>query len=158
MKKTSNHRNKFRVFILDASDLVRRTLAQLLEHELDLTVCGEAATVEAALEKIHSARPDVAVVNLDPLNTAGPSVLGGLRWKFPDLPFLVLSLHKEAIQGRRMLQVGAAGYISQAEAARQVVPALRNVLRGGVFRGYPSKQAVRRGTVRRSVNSKRSTS
>src|SRR5205085_10763254 len=50
-----------RVFLLDDHELVRRGIRDLLWAEDDLSVVGEAATADEALEKIPQTSPDVAV-------------------------------------------------------------------------------------------------
>src|SRR5436305_14671217 len=53
-----------RVFLLDDHELVRRGIRDLLWAEDDLSVVGEAATADEALEKIPQTSPDVAVLDV----------------------------------------------------------------------------------------------
>lgn len=131
MKKRDFPTGKARVFLIDGDSLMRRCLAKLLSLEPDLEVCGEAADVEQALKRIARARPDVAVVNVESTQKRGPEAISGLRWAFPKLPLLTLSMRDAAVHGRRMLQAGAVAHVDQADAARQVVPALRGILGDG---------------------------
>jgi DNA-binding NarL/FixJ family response regulator len=124
---------KSRVFLLDAHHAARQGLARLIEMEPDLIICGEAAGVEEALSGIGSTGPDVAVVSLEPLNDGGPEAVDRLRWANPALPLIVVSLREPVVHGRRMLQAGAAGYVMTARAFKEIVPAIRRVLKGGVY-------------------------
>jgi DNA-binding NarL/FixJ family response regulator len=55
-----------RVLIVDDHPFMRRDLAQTIEDQPNLTVCGEAASVTEVLQKIDSARPHLAVVDISP--------------------------------------------------------------------------------------------
>lgn len=122
-----------RIFLLDAHEATRRGLARLIESEADLRVCGEAVDVEEALAAIPSARPDAAVLGFQPLDEAGPSAVDRLRWIHPGLPLIVVSLKEVGGHGRKMMQAGVAGYVTTARASRDIVPAIRRVLKGGIY-------------------------
>jgi two-component system invasion response regulator UvrY len=132
MKKNSRPSKKSRVYLVDANETARGWLARLIDAEADLAVCGGAPNAAQAVDKMTAAAPDVAVVSLD---APGESLLGALsllRWNHPRVPVVALSL-RDGTYGRRILQAGAAGFVSKSTAARAVVPAIRRVLRGGVY-------------------------
>lgn len=135
MKTPKRTKPKSRIFLLDAHAVARRCLVRLIESEPDLSVCGEAADMAQTLRNIASARPDVAVVNVDPLNGDGFAAVNRLRWENPALPIVVISLREQAAYGQRLLQAGAAGYVAKTDAAEKIIPALRRVLGGGVYNG-----------------------
>ena len=55
---------KRRVLIVDDHPLMRQGLAQLVNQQPDLTVCGEAEDVPEALQKTADLNPDVVIVDL----------------------------------------------------------------------------------------------
>ena len=52
------------VFIVDDHPIVRQGLAQLIDQEDDLAVCGEAADVREARAALPQAQPDVVILDL----------------------------------------------------------------------------------------------
>jgi DNA-binding NarL/FixJ family response regulator len=50
--------------IVDDHPIVRKGLTELINHEPDMTVCGESDTADGSLERIRVDQPDVAVVDL----------------------------------------------------------------------------------------------
>jgi len=50
--------------IVDDHPIVRRGLAELISQEPDLEVCGEAADVAEALQRIDAIHPDVVIVDI----------------------------------------------------------------------------------------------
>jgi DNA-binding NarL/FixJ family response regulator len=122
-----------KVFIVDDHPIVRQGLNQLINHEPDLRVCGEAAGVREARATIGIAAPDVVIVDLSLRDSDGLELIKDIRSKYRDLPVLVLSMHDESIYAERLLSAGANGYIMKQAAADQLLVALRRVLGGGIY-------------------------
>jgi DNA-binding NarL/FixJ family response regulator len=122
-----------RVFLIDDHTVVRNGLAELLNHTIDLMICGEAASAEEALEKIESSTPDIALVDLTLGEMTGLELIKNLKTRLPQLPILVLSMHDESFYAERCLRAGAKGYIMKKEAIEQVEHAIRQILDGKVY-------------------------
>jgi len=122
-----------RVFIVDDHPVMRAGVRQLIEAEQDLAVCGEADSVNSALEAIAKTSPDVALVDITLRQSNGLDLIKDLQIRHPKLPVLVLSMHDEAFYAERVLRAGARGYIAKAEGSTKIVEGLRKVLDGGVF-------------------------
>jgi DNA-binding NarL/FixJ family response regulator len=149
-------RGRRRVFLVDDHAVVRNGLAELINQAPDLVVCGEAAGGEEALERIESARPDLAIVDLILGEMSGLELLKGLKSRYPGLPILVLSMHDETFYAERCLRAGAKGYIMKKEAIEQVENAVRTILDGKVYLSKPMMDqfllAVTRGDPTRAVS------
>jgi DNA-binding NarL/FixJ family response regulator len=124
---------KRKVLIVDDHPLVRERLGELINSEEDLVVCGEAEDGNGALEAVESTKPDIAIVDISLKDTYGIELIKDLKTRHPELPVLVLSMHEESMYGERALRAGARGYLNKQEATRKVIPALRQVLSGGIF-------------------------
>ncbi len=122
-----------RVLIVDDHPIVRQGLRQIMEHEDDLMVCGEADTVQDAMAAIREFRPDAVVADLSLKQGDGIELVHDVRAHFPQLPILVLSMHDEAIYAERILSAGANGYIMKQAASEQFLVSLRRVLDGGIY-------------------------
>jgi DNA-binding NarL/FixJ family response regulator len=122
-----------RVFIVDDHPIVRQGLTQLINHEPDLKVCGEAAGVKEARSTLIDAHPDVVIVDLSLRDSDGLELIKDIRAKDRTLPVLVLSMHDETIYAERLLAAGANGYIMKQAAVDQLLTALRRVLAGGIY-------------------------
>ena len=120
---------KRRVLIVDDHPLMRQGLAQLVNQQPDLTVCGEAEDVPEALQKTTDLKPDVVIVDLSLKGSDGIELIRNLHSRNAQLPLLVLSMHDEALYAERALKAGAWGYIMKQEATNQVAkrPASRAV-------------------------------
>lgn len=126
-------RKKARILIVDDHPIVRRGLIQLIGHDPDLVVCGEAEDAHGALAAIAENAPDLAVVDISLKGSNGIDLLKQIRSRFPRLKVIVLSMHDEALYAERALKTGAKGYIMKQEAPEQILGAVRTALDGEVF-------------------------
>jgi DNA-binding NarL/FixJ family response regulator len=114
----------------------------MLAAERDLEVCGEAESIEAAMQLATSAHPDLAIVDLSLTEGTGLDLIRSLRESTPTLPVLVLSMHDEALFAERVLRAGARGYIMKREAITGLVGAVRQVLSGRIYVSEGMAQSV----------------
>src|SRR2546422_11255964 len=86
-----------RVFLVDDHPIVRQGLAQLLNSEPDLAVCGQGEDTYGSLPAIREAKPDLCVVDVSLKDSDGIELVKELQSQLPDLPVLMLSMHDESL-------------------------------------------------------------
>jgi DNA-binding NarL/FixJ family response regulator len=124
---------KRRVFIVDDHPIVRQGLAELVNSEPDLAVCGEGEDTYGSLKEIRAKRPDLCLVDVSIKDGDGLELLKELKSFDPDLAVLILSMHDESLYAERALRAGARGYIMKQEAPAVLLAAIRIVLDGEVY-------------------------
>src|SRR5919197_820128 len=122
------HVRPLKVMLVDDHTVVREGLRLLIEPEPDLEVCGEASTLEEALE--GECAPDVVLADLVLQEARGTEVLDALRDRFPDAAVLVLSMVDKPTDVNLALAAGASGFILKEAASDEVLDGLRRVGRG----------------------------
>ncbi|HNU28483.1 MAG TPA: response regulator transcription factor [Sedimentisphaerales bacterium] len=130
---STDRRSKRTIVIVDDHPIVRQGLAQLINQESDLLVCGQAEDAYEAMQTIRESDPDMVIVDISLKETSGVELIKDLKIQYPDLPVLTLSMHDETVYGERALRAGARGYIMKQEATEKVVTAIRRVLAGEVY-------------------------
>lgn len=113
--------------------MFREGLAQIINSEDDLTVCGEAEDAEHALEAILGLKPDLVLVDITLPGKSGLELIKELRDLNLSVKLLVLSMHDEALYADRVLRAGGDGYIMKEEDPEEVVHAIRDVLGGRIY-------------------------
>jgi DNA-binding NarL/FixJ family response regulator len=126
-------KSKARVLIVDDHPIIRQGLSELINHEDDLVVCGQAEGANQALSAIKKTRPDTVVVDISLKDRSGLELIKDIRAQHPDLAVLALSMHDESLYAERALRAGARGYVMKVEATENVVKAIRRVLSGQVY-------------------------
>lgn len=121
------------VLIVDDHPVLRHGIAQLINHEKDLVVCGEAESAPSALEAMRRLRPDLALLDISLQGTNGIELIKLMRAEQPKLPILMLSMHDESLYALRALRAGARGYVMKGEAMEHVLTAARKVLEGDIY-------------------------
>lgn len=132
-ESSTDRRSKRTILIVDDHPIVRQGLAQLINQEKDLEVCGQAEDAHEAMQAIRELNPDMVIVDIALKDTSGMELIKDLKIQYPNLPVLTLSMHDEAVYGERALRAGAKGYIMKQEAIDKVVTAIRRVLAGEVY-------------------------
>ena len=122
-----------RVFIVDDHPIVRQGLAQMINQEGDLMVCGEAEDAQNAMEAIAELHPDLVLLDLSLKGGNGLDLLKALRAHAHMSPVLVVSMHDESLYVERVLRAGARGYIMKHEATDTMMNAIRRVLQGEIY-------------------------
>jgi DNA-binding NarL/FixJ family response regulator len=124
---------KTKILIVDDHPLVREWLANLINEEADLEVCGQAGSARDALGLIGGSLPQIAVVDISLEGGSGLELIKDLQAQHPQMKTLVLSMHDEMLYAERAMRAGAAGYIMKREATSKVLDALRTIAGGGLF-------------------------
>jgi DNA-binding NarL/FixJ family response regulator len=122
-----------RILIIDDHPMVRERLAELINQEPDLMVCGEADDAHSAMAAIDKTVPDLALVDISLKDTYGIELVKEIKAQHPKVLTLVVSMHEESLYAERALRAGARGYITKQEASRKVVGGIRQVLGGGIY-------------------------
>ncbi len=126
-------KGKVRVLLVDDHPILRKGLAQMINQESDMMVCGEAEDAGKGFELVGTLQPDVAVVDVSLKTGNGIELVKNIKARYPELAVLVLSMHDESLYAERALRAGSLGYIMKEEATEQVLVAIRRVLNGEIF-------------------------
>jgi len=121
------------ILIVDDHPIFRHGLAQLINQEHDLEVCGEAEDYHSALTCVERLAPDLVIVDITLKNMSGIDLIKDLHRYYRTLPMLVISMHEESLYAERSLRAGARGYIMKQEASESLIDAIRQVLQGRIY-------------------------
>jgi len=124
---------KTKILIVDDHPIVRQGLTELIEHEKDLEVCGQAENAHQAIQVLKELKPDMAIVDISLKETSGLELIKDIKAQYPNLLVLALSMHDESLYAERALRAGAKGYIMKAQATEKVVTAIRKILNGEIY-------------------------
>jgi DNA-binding NarL/FixJ family response regulator len=121
--------------LLIAADqpVLRLGLRQLLSHETDLEVCGEAANTSELLAKTAALLPDLAVVALPLDGDVNPGCLRETKAKHPPLKILAGLRLDDPGLACRMIRAGADGCIHWGAPLGEIISAIRTILQGNIY-------------------------
>ena len=122
-----------RVMIVDDHPAIREGLAFRIASHPDLMVCGQAADVDEALQKVSELSPDVVIVDIGLKSSDGMDLVKELKAHYRDVRVLVHSMFSESLYADRCLHAGAMGYVNKEANPSEVIKAIRDVLAGRVY-------------------------
>jgi DNA-binding NarL/FixJ family response regulator len=141
-EQKNNGRNRKKVLIVDDHPIVREGLADLLNKEKDIFVCGSAGDIPQTIKAIKNLQPDVVTVDISLGDVSGLELIKHIKTNFPGLPILALSMHQESFYAERAIRAGAKGYITKQEATKNVIMAIREVLKGKLYLSETMKEKL----------------
>jgi DNA-binding NarL/FixJ family response regulator len=93
-------------------------------------VVGSSSDVDAAIEGIRAARPDVVLVDVHMPGGGGLAIVNAVHETNPDVRFLALSVSDAAEDVIAMIRAGARGYVTKSIAPDDLAAAIRRVHEG----------------------------
>ena len=117
-----------RVVIVDDHQLFRAGVRTELDGLVDIV--GDAATVDAAVEKIAAAQPDVVLLDVHMPDGGGVEVIRRVAGEQPGVRFLALSVSDAAQDVIAVIRAGARGYVTKSISAAELAEAVRRVHEG----------------------------
>jgi two-component system chemotaxis response regulator CheY len=80
-----------RILIVDDSETTRRILRAIVQSR-EWTVCGEAETGRAGIEKFHDLRPDLVLIDLAMPDMNGLAVASSIAAFDPNVPLILFTV------------------------------------------------------------------
>ncbi|MDY7579178.1 response regulator transcription factor [Herbaspirillum sp. RTI4] len=118
------------IIIADDHGVVREGLRQICSDNKDLILVGQADNGLDAIKLCRTAKADVLILDISLPDRTGIEVLKQVKKEFPDLPVLILSIHREDQYAIRSLKAGAAGFLNKQSATEELVTAVRQIAGG----------------------------
>jgi len=119
-----------RVFLADDHEVVRRGVRDLIDHEDDLSVVGEASTAGEALDRIPLCSPHVAVLDVRLGDGSGIEVARDIRSAHPEIRCLMLTSFADDEALVDSIVAGAAGYVLKQVRGNDLLDGIRRVAAG----------------------------
>ena len=119
-----------RVVIADDHELARLGLRTMLAPEPDIQVVGEAATGRETVELSRQLQPDLVLMDIRMPDLDGLVATRAVKEELPRTSVLIVTLSENPEYLLEALRAGAAGFVLKDASRREVVTAIRQVLRG----------------------------
>jgi DNA-binding NarL/FixJ family response regulator len=121
---------KVNILLVEDHRLMFEGLSSLLAEYPDLNMVGVATTVKDAVDKALLLRPDVVLMDYRLPDGDGAQATEQIRAGLPDTSIVFLSADISEGPMMRAVEAGAAGYVSKAASADELVGAIRRAAEG----------------------------
>jgi len=119
-----------KVLLVDDHEVVRAGLRALLDARPDMTVVGEAGTVEDGVRRVGYDEPDVVVLDVRLPDGSGGEACREIRSRFPDVKVLMLTSFADEEALMAAILAGASGYVLKRVKSDDLVSDIRRVGEG----------------------------
>ena len=121
---------KIRIVLADDHVILRQGTRQLLEHESDMEVVGEAGDGAEAVQLVSKLKPDIVIIDVAMPGMNGIEATKKIKEILPGTKILVLTGYDLDEYIFSLLEMGAAGYLLKDVSGDDLVGAVRAVYQG----------------------------
>lgn len=114
------------VLLVDDHELIRQGLARAFERDADMTVVGQAGSVDEGISFWDDLQPDVVVTDLQMPGGSGLDVVRAIRAKSDITGVVVLTMHAGDDQIFAAMEAGASAFVGKDTRATEVVSAAKH--------------------------------
>lgn len=120
-----------RILLADDQPEIIATVGEILNDRFEIVAAvGDGKSVIDAVRRLH---PDLLILDISMPILNGIEAARRLHRCTSRPAIVFLTVHEDPSFVEAALSVGALGYVLKRQAARDLMPALREVLRGRVF-------------------------
>jgi DNA-binding NarL/FixJ family response regulator len=144
---------KIRVILTEDQELMRKSLAALLNDFEQISVIGEASTGKDLVQLLKTVKPDVVLLDVEMPIMNGLEAMGIIKTRFPQVKVIVLSMHTEDVLITDFMTRGARAYLPKGCDVETLITTIENVHKNGFhFTENVSKAMLGHITREKSVN------
>lgn len=123
----------FRVLLVDDHEVVRAGLKTLIDSEEDMSVVGEAGSVEDGVRRAALDEPDVVVLDVRLPDGSGIDACREVRTRSPDARVLMLTSFADEEALMAAVLAGASGYVLKRINNSDLISSIRRVGSGEIL-------------------------
>ena len=133
---------KVKVLIVDDHEMFCESLAALISMRGEVEVSGIANCGKEAMEKTELLKPDIVLMDVEMKDFDGIEAMRKIKGKFPDISFIMLTMHSDEEYVMEAIKAGAKGYVLKESSSSEVLEAIRTVSQGKSFFDSKSSHKV----------------
>jgi len=119
-----------KVLLIDDHELVRTGIRRLLEDSKQVQIVGEAECGEDSLPLAQSLNPDVILMDVNMPGIGGVETCRRILQRNPKQKIIILTVHNEQTFPKRLLEIGAKGYLTKECGVDEMIKAIKQVNSG----------------------------
>jgi len=121
------------VLLTDDHELVRTGIRRLLEDSKQVSIIGEADCGEKSIQLAQQHQPDVILMDVNMPGIGGVEACRRILQRNPKQKIIVLTVHNEQTFPKRLLEIGARGYLTKECGVDEMIEAIRLVHAGNSY-------------------------
>lgn len=124
---------KISVLIADDHKLIRDTWSFILNNDPRFQVIAECGDSEQAVEAARIKRPNIVLMDINMMPISGFEATEKIRKVSPASRIIGVSMHSQPAYAKKMLQIGARGYVTKNSSKEEMMKAILEVHQGNKY-------------------------
>jgi DNA-binding NarL/FixJ family response regulator len=124
---------KINVLIADDHKLIRETWSYILNSDPRFQVIAECGDSEQAVEVTKIKRPHIVLMDINIMPISGFEATERIKRVSPSTKVIGVSMHSQPAYAKRMLQIGAKGYVTKNSSKEEMIKAILEVNDGSKY-------------------------
>lgn len=121
------------ILIADDHRLIRETWTILLNRDSRFKVIGSCSNSEEAVKMTKQKHPEVVLMDINMSPFSGIEATRIIRESSPDTRIIGVTMHSQPAYAKKMLQMGASGYVTKNSSREEMFNAILEVSKGNKF-------------------------
>jgi two-component system invasion response regulator UvrY len=121
------------ILIVDDHKLIRETWHELLGTAGNIDIVGACGDGDTAVQLAKSTRPNIVLLDINMMPMNGIEVLKMIRKVSPGSRSIVVSMHSEPAYAKKLLRLGAKGFVTKNSPRDELLEAINSVWKGNIF-------------------------
>ena len=118
---------KVSILIADDHKLIRETWSYILNNDPRFEVVAECGDSEQAVEVARTKRPQIILMDINMTPISGFEATERIRKVSPASKIIGVSMHSQPAYAKKMLQIGARGYVTKNSSKEEMIKAILEV-------------------------------
>lgn len=124
---------QIRIMIADDHKMVRESWKMLLQLQDNFEVIGECSSGTEAIQMCVSLKPDILLMDINMYPVNGFEATRIIMENSPEIRIIGLSINNQAAYARKMLRLGAKGYVTKHSSTEEMITAILEVMKGNTY-------------------------
>jgi two-component system invasion response regulator UvrY len=124
---------KISVVVVDDHKMIREMWIRLFAEAKLYEIVGESGDFHEAISVIGARKPQIVLLDINLPNASGLDAVPLIQKQSPDTKIIGVSMHNQPALAKKMLKLGAKGYVTKNSPQEEIFSAIDQVLKGNVY-------------------------
>lgn len=124
---------KIKLLVVEDHTMVRDMWKLVLNVQPDFNIIADCGSLKEAEELIQKTKPDVVLLDINLSGDSGFQLVPKILEELPGTKILVVSMHNLVSYARKIMKMGAHGYVTKNSTNEELLDAIRTVAEGKKF-------------------------
>ena len=134
--------SKIKVVIVDDHTMFRDGVASMLRETNHIDIVGSVSSGSEALSLLENVEAEIVITDLAMEEMDGLTLTTTINQKYPELKVLVLTMHSDSQNIKKLLEAGASGYLLKNAGIQEFLKAINVINDSGKYFSEKVKDVV----------------